>query len=154
MPVYYHPPDETPNCQCQGNPMKAFFCEFGHMTECHYPLHCREAKCSHLASYENSFGENDDDYIPELGPCCACGKIGSGVRNIIMLHYRAPVPGTGWGCITCGLNANGAVAVLCDDCLLTHAEIKAVCHGYPGAGQRVAIKSLTEPFGHDLSKHP
>ncbi len=65
---------------------------------------------------------HDEDEPPDLGPCCACGKSGPDVRNIMMLHVRAPVPGTGWGCFACKLPLNGAVAVLCDICLLTHAE--------------------------------
>jgi len=28
------------------------FCEFGHMTECHYPKTCEGAQCSHLARYD------------------------------------------------------------------------------------------------------
>lgn len=27
--------------------MACMFCHFGHMTECHYPLTCEEADCSH-----------------------------------------------------------------------------------------------------------
>jgi hypothetical protein len=29
------------------SPVSCMFCEFGHMTECHYPLDCEEAQCSH-----------------------------------------------------------------------------------------------------------
>jgi len=28
-------------------PIACMFCNFGHMTECHYPLNCEEAICSH-----------------------------------------------------------------------------------------------------------
>jgi hypothetical protein len=45
-------PDESPQCLCRGNAMKAFFCPWGHMTECHYPHQCGEALCSHLAKYD------------------------------------------------------------------------------------------------------
>jgi hypothetical protein len=48
----YPPPHENPNCQCWPNPIAAFFCITGHMTECHYPLSCAQAKCSHLARYD------------------------------------------------------------------------------------------------------
>lgn len=34
------------------NPMACFYCTQGHMLECHYPLDCSEAECSHLVSYE------------------------------------------------------------------------------------------------------
>ncbi len=29
------------------NSMACMFCPFGHMTECHYPMTCEEAQCSH-----------------------------------------------------------------------------------------------------------
>lgn len=29
------------------NPMACMFCSFGHMTDCHYPETCEEARCSH-----------------------------------------------------------------------------------------------------------
>lgn len=29
------------------NPMACMFCSYGHMTECHYPSTCEEARCSH-----------------------------------------------------------------------------------------------------------
>lgn len=35
----------------------------------------------------------------DLGPCCGCGKLGPTVRTIVALALRAPVPGTGWGCV-------------------------------------------------------
>lgn len=94
--------------------------------------------------------EDDDDEL-NLGACCACGQIKPDVRNVMMLDYRAPVPGTGWGCIVCGLPTDGAVAVLCDECLLTHAEIKFV---YSGKNNRVSISNLKDEFHHDRSKHP
>ncbi|MFW9973016.1 MAG: hypothetical protein ACFFDF_22715 [Candidatus Odinarchaeota archaeon] len=31
-------------------PMKCMFCPYGHMTECHFPLTCDEAECSHYQS--------------------------------------------------------------------------------------------------------
>lgn len=50
----YPPPEENKLCQCQGNPMKAFFCGTGHMTECHYPYPCTTAACGHLHKYDFS----------------------------------------------------------------------------------------------------
>lgn len=35
------------------NPMACMFCHFGHMTECHYPATCEEAKCSHYQQVIN-----------------------------------------------------------------------------------------------------
>ncbi len=29
------------------SPMACMFCSYGHMTNCHYPLTCEEAECSH-----------------------------------------------------------------------------------------------------------
>jgi hypothetical protein len=90
-----------------------------------------------------------DDYstdTPSLGPCCNCGTT-ENVRNIVMLARRAPTPGSGWGCVVCGLPSDGAVAVMCDDCL--EQEPRAVCDGYPVAGKRVPIEQLAaEAFDH------
>lgn len=48
----YPPWGENPNCTCT-NPMQAFFCMTGHLTECHYPYTCQQAECSHyLAELE------------------------------------------------------------------------------------------------------
>ena len=97
----------------------------------------------------------DDQFNLDLGPCCHCEKTGPAVRNIMMLHRRAPVPGTGWGCFQCGLSQDGAVAVLCDECLEASKPKRFVCVGQPGDGKRMPVEELsTEPFDHDMSKHP
>lgn len=57
----YPPPSENRMCQCWPNMMRAFFCATGHMTECHFPLDCLEAQCSHLPRYENPA---QDDILP------------------------------------------------------------------------------------------
>lgn len=90
----------------------------------------------------------------DLGPCCACEKLGPDVRNVIMLHRKGPTPGKGWGCLVCGLPLDGAVAVLCDDCLEAKAEIRFVCGGYPAQDGRMPLEDLPEErFEHDLSYH-
>jgi hypothetical protein len=95
------------------------------------------------------------DDQPDLGPCCHCQKTGPTVRNVVMLAQRAPVPGTGWGCFQCGLPLDGAVAVLCDECLEASLPMLFVCVGRPGEGKRMPIEGLTnEVFDHDLSRHP
>ena len=38
----------TGQCPMGGTgPMACMFCQYGHMTECHYPQTCEEANCSH-----------------------------------------------------------------------------------------------------------
>jgi hypothetical protein len=99
-----------------------------------------------------------DDDMPDLGPCCCCGKAGrpgNRVRNLVMLGRRAPVPGTGWGCLQCGLPPDGAVYVACDACIRAEAEPVAACAGFPKEAARVPIGSLPPgTFEHDMSKHP
>ncbi|MBE9050663.1 hypothetical protein IQ243_09595 [Nostocales cyanobacterium LEGE 11386] len=114
------------------------------------------ADCGHVWGED----EDDPDYdeeILDLGMCCGCGCTGETVRNIITLEKKAPVPGTGWGCLVCGLPSDGAVAVVCDDCLallqqhqdiLTHAV-----HGYPTEKGRCDIASLTGEFKHKNILH-
>jgi len=39
---------ERGECEAGGlNPMACMLCPYGHMLECHYPLTCEEAECSH-----------------------------------------------------------------------------------------------------------
>ncbi len=102
---------------------------------------------------EDEFTEREP--IPDLGPCCACGKPhDETVRNIVTLDRRAPVAGTGWGCLQCGLPMDGALAVVCDCCLESDADLKEVACGQLGEKQRVALEKVTGPFEHDMSKHP
>jgi hypothetical protein len=99
-----------------------------------------------------------DDSSPNLGPCCVCGGT-ERVRNIISLHQLSPTPGKGWGCVQCGVPADGAIAVTCDSCGPNSLgdklpELKFACAGYPGTDGRVPIDSLQGVFDHDYSKHP
>lgn len=89
----------------------------------------------------------------DLGACCACGQRGETVRNLICLDVQAPVAGTGWGCFVCGLPSNGALAVVCDDCLELKRPIVQVCYGYVRHGRRALRSACTELFTHDPSKH-
>lgn len=93
-----------------------------------------------------------------LGRCCIC-ETTRDVVNIITLDVKIPDGERqgGWGCFVCGLEARGAVAVLCDGCAPTWkagTPIKFACLGYPGADRRIEIEKLTEPYQHDISKHP
>jgi hypothetical protein len=60
----------------------------------------------------------EEEQVPDLGPCCGCEVTTLGACNIVMLDKKAPVAGAGWGCLVCELPHDGAVAVLCDACLL------------------------------------
>jgi hypothetical protein len=89
-----------------------------------------------------------------FGRCCACECEGAQVRNIVLIELRSPEPGEGcWGCLTCGLPTAGAVAVLCDDCVVAHNEPSLVCLGPPAANRRLPLDLLTERFAHDPAKH-
>jgi hypothetical protein len=104
---------------------------------------------------EPESAEEDDD-APSLGPCCICEGL-AGVCNIIMLDRRCAVSGHGWGCAVCDLPADGASAVLCDDCMELYRReperLTIACRGYPATDGRIAIAELP-PFGHDMTKHP
>jgi hypothetical protein len=97
-----------------------------------------------------------DDYrmdTPNLGPCCVCERTVN-VNSVFMLDRRGAIPGTGWGCVVCSLPADGAVAVLCDECVRTDKEPIFACLGYPATSKRIRISDLpTGPFVHDLARH-
>ena len=89
----------------------------------------------------------------DLGPCCCCGGTRR-VRTIVMIHRRAPVPGRGWGCVVCGLPADGASYMACDRCLEAGARPREVISGYAASKQRAPIESLSpEPFEHRMEYH-
>jgi hypothetical protein len=94
------------------------------------------------------------DETIDLGPCCACSKTGPDVRNILMLQKKCPTPGKGWGCFQCGLPPDGAIAVLCDTCLETHATLRFACRGFPATDGRIPIGELTGKHKHNLASHP
>jgi hypothetical protein len=95
-------------------------------------------------------GMNDDDL--DFGSCCACEGL-DGVRNIIMLDVKALTPGKGWGCVVCHLPNDGAVAVLCDRCLETNAEVRFAVDGWTTDKKRVKIEELTIEHKHDMKYH-
>jgi len=48
----------TGQCPMGGtSPMACMFCQFGHMTDCHYPLTCEQANCSHFQEEVADAGE-------------------------------------------------------------------------------------------------
>src|SRR6516225_8672303 len=87
------------------------------------------------------------------GACCACGKTGRTVRNIMMLDQKAPEAGTGWGCVVCHIPNDGAVAVVCDSCLEENRKILYACKGVPYKGERIAIAELRGEHSHRMELH-
>lgn len=95
----------------------------------------------------------DPDYL-NFGKCCACEATGPKVRNIIMIDRRALEPGLQcWGCVVCGLEMAGAIAVLCDRCLESGTVPVYAVVGAAKENRRVPMAALTEPFRHDMAKH-
>lgn len=93
-----------------------------------------------------------------LGKCCICETEGKIVRNVITLNKKTPEEKGGWGCVVCGLEPRGAVAVVCDVCIELYAKdetkLKFACLGYPSENRRIEIEKLTETYEHISSKHP
>ena len=102
---------------------------------------------------------DDPDFAestPDLGACCACGGFDH-VRNVFMLDQKAPVPGTGWGCLVCHLPNDGAIAVLCDACAdveYPFMNIKFAVDGMPADKKRIPIIQLSGEHKHDMRFHP
>ena len=98
------------------------------------------------------YGSTYEEEIPDLGDCCACGRGGKSVKNLVALEYQTLTPGKGWGCVVCNIPSDGAIAVVCDDCLerLLKNEniIKHAIYGYATEKKRCDIKTLKEPFRH------
>lgn len=86
----------------------------------------------------------------DLGACCACGKEGETVRNVMMLEKKAPVPGTGWGCVLCHLPNDGAVAIVCDDCVEHSRETLYAINGFAKNKLRILITALTGKHEHNM----
>ena len=55
-PYPYPKPRENSQCHCRTR-SAPMFCFTGHLTECHYPMNCKDAACSHLEKY--GFGPAD-----------------------------------------------------------------------------------------------
>ena len=71
----------------------------------------------------------------------------------MMLPVKAPISGRGWGCLVCGLDMDGAVAIVCDECFEADAEILYACDGYAKDDGRIPIDNLTDSHVHDESSH-
>jgi len=97
------------------------------------------------------------DYF-NVGPCCICKREGPSVRNLIAHNYEAPQENTGWGCVVCELRNDGAMSVICDQCLKLwqkdEAEIEFIIDGWPAEKKRMPIDQFEKvPFKHDEEKH-
>ncbi len=101
---------------------------------------------------ENPLGKVDDQ-VDSFGPCCACGSTIQ-VRNVLMLRHKAPIPGTGWGCVRCLLPNDGAIAVVCDSCLEGKKPLRETCLGFPAKKERIPIEKLEGHHEHDHRFHP
>lgn len=92
--------------------------------------------------------------LNQFGPCHCCGKNNHTVRNILMLAFKSPTPGTGWGCVVCGLPADGASSILCDECIENEKQPKLIFKGYAADIETVPIDEIKKiPFDHDWSLH-
>jgi hypothetical protein len=110
----------------------------------------------------NSRADEVDEMVP-VGRCCACDLVGE-LPNLMMLAHRGPesAAGKGWGCVVCGLPADGAMAAVCRRCIPDDwqpgqpqpgGEIRFACTGYVGEPGRVPLAELSESFEHDHAKH-
>jgi len=70
-----------------------------------------------------------------------------------MLPYRAPVRGTGWGCLVCKIPNDGAIAVVCETCGDGEKPILDVVNGYIGKQQRCLAIDYRTPFQHIARFH-
>jgi hypothetical protein len=71
-----------------------------------------------------------------------------------MLSQKAPVPGTGWGCVRCLLSPHGAVAVVCDFCVRDKRPLREACLGFAVRKERIPIEKLEGHHDHDHRFHP
>lgn len=110
--------------------------------------------CGHIWGRDEDDPDYDDDLPAEdYGPCCACGKPNY-PQNFLMLPHKAPIPGTGWGCVVCNLPSDGALAVVCDDCLHRQSDFKTVILGYPNNNGRTSYSSVSSTkFHHTMELH-
>ena len=97
----------------------------------------------------------------DLGSCCICGEHDYTFPTIIMLGFKGP-PGckSGWGCVVCGLEQVGAVAVLCNECVKGDPDVvmlrikMVVGPGYFKDINRTPFDSFEKvPHLHDCLKH-
>lgn len=88
--------------------------------------------------------------------CCACEKQDASVCNVVCMPFKGPIGFAGWGCFVCDLEPNGAVAILCNDCINAGAEPRFIAGGkFASDGVLVPLEGFErKPFDHNWSKHP
>lgn len=102
-------------------------------------------------------GWPDENGIATVGTCCACRRADVGLRNVVCMTFRAPESafGKGWGCVVCAIPGNGALAVICDNCMGREAPIVDVCAGYLAEPARAEAEPLRAiPWSHIRAFHP
>lgn len=92
-----------------------------------------------------------------FGPCCCCEGDIAHQPALMMLDFEGPPGFTGWGCLVCHLPSRGAIAVLCQGCMLAQRVPQWIAAGRNvGDNLRVRLddKFTQVPFGHRLDLHP
>jgi hypothetical protein len=91
-----------------------------------------------------------------LGTCCVCGGTDN-VVHILTLAGHCPILGRGWGCLRCGLEPHGAVAVICNACrpelVAGRKQLVWICTGIPAVDGRTPAGEMVGGFDHDPTKH-
>jgi hypothetical protein len=74
----------------------------------------------------------------------------------ILARAAAAVPGTGWGCVQCGLPMDGASYLACDVCIEANREPRHAILGYLSDRKREPIENVyaRQKHEHDMQKHP
>ena len=97
-----------------------------------------------------------DEYY---GSCCVCEKPDTEL-NVFQMDYKNPVPSeSAWGCFTCNLPMEGAVAVVCDECVEAFPDEEIwdkILFLMDGATRRIPVPDVKDRISHehDLSEHP
>lgn len=105
---------------------------------------------------ERVIGSVGIDGDADNGTCCVCSKRVH-VHSVFLLGFKCPIPGRGWGCRVCGLPEDGAIAVVCDECIGTYVNplhhLRFICSGRPGLDGRTPLSQVGGHHVHDLTKH-
>lgn len=106
----------------------------------------------------STYPEDSAKAKANFGTCCVCEVESKDVNNFVMLPYKAPIPGTGWGCFVCDMDSDGAISVMCNECLIKlnyfEVEIKFVIEGFPRDKKRKPLENyLKIPFMHNPKLH-